>query len=174
MPPMKGASPRITVRFEAPRRGLRDRDLAGPAEHALRREGYRGVRLGILATDDRRIARIHRDRLGVDGPTDVITFQMPWEPGDPPDGDSVAIVLSIQTAARESRRRGLALRDEVALYVVHGVLHAVGWDDRTKRDRRRMHERTAALLVELGLRTDVHHPDVRPREGRAPAVGALA
>lgn len=159
--------PRIQVRFDTPRRGLSDQDLIAPAELALRREGFRALRLDLLATDDRGIARIHRERMGIPGATDVLSFQLPWEPGDPPEGANAAIVVSIETAAREARRRGMRLRDEAALYVVHGVLHAVGWQDAGARDRRRMHARTVAILAELGLRTDVAGPlDPAVRQGR--------
>lgn len=44
-----------------------------------------------------------------------------------------------------------AARQELALYLVHGILHLVGYDDRTPRGFERMHNREDELLRELGL-----------------------
>ncbi len=94
----------------------------------------------VCLISDRRMARLHRRFLGKAGPTDVLTFQ---------HGE---IFISVETARRQARvfgekdtRRGRhvygggnSLMRELALYIVHGLLHLHGFDDKTASDARRM------------------------------------
>lgn len=93
----------------------------------------------VALVDDAEIARVHREFLGIDGPTDVITF---------PYGE---IVVSAETARREADPRGLPPLHELILYVVHGALHLKGYDDRRARDRERMRAAERRVLRRLGL-----------------------
>jgi probable rRNA maturation factor len=72
----------------------------------------------VLIVSDRRIALLHRQFMHESGPTDVITFQ---------HGE---IFISAETARRHARRFGNPLKRELRLYVVHGLLHLHGFDDR--------------------------------------------
>jgi probable rRNA maturation factor len=75
---------------------------------------------------DRRIEEIHRNFLGIDGPTDVITFH---------HGE---IFISVETAERHARQFSTSFSEEIHLCIVHAFLHLAGFDDRTKRDRKQM------------------------------------
>ncbi len=66
---------------------------------------------------DKTIAKVHADFLGDPTPTDVITFH---------HGE---ILVSADTAAREGPRHGLTFDQELALYLIHGLMHLGGWDD---------------------------------------------
>lgn len=81
----------------------------------------------VAVVSDRVIARVHRQFMDVPGATDVITF----EHGE--------IVVSADTARREARRHGHEITEELALYVIHGLLHLNGHDDIKPGDRARMH-----------------------------------
>jgi probable rRNA maturation factor len=81
----------------------------------------------VAVVSDRLIARLHEQFMGVPGATDVITF----EHGE--------IVLSADTAKREAAEHGHRVAEEMALYVVHGLLHLNGYDDREPGARARMH-----------------------------------
>jgi probable rRNA maturation factor len=98
--------------------------------------------VSLLLCDDREIARLHGEFMGDPTPTDVITFDL--------DG-TAEIAVSVQTARRHARARGTSLRSEVALYVVHGVLHACGHGDRTRAERTRMRTAERSVLAALGL-----------------------
>lgn len=100
--------------------------------------------VSLLLTDDAEIARIHAEFLADPTPTDVISFP-------PADGDAAELVVSVQTAARVARKHGHARRDEVALYVVHGLLHCCGFDDLRARDRARMRAAERAVLARLRI-----------------------
>jgi probable rRNA maturation factor len=98
--------------------------------------------VSLLLTDDAEIARVHAEFLDDPTPTDVISFFV--------DG-ATELVVSVATAARRARELGHPLRAEVALYVVHGILHQCGYDDVRKRDRRRMRAAERAVLATLSL-----------------------
>jgi len=81
----------------------------------------------VAVVGDSVIARVHEEFMGVPGPTDVITFA---------HGE---IVLSAETAKRCAAEHGHQTVEELALYIVHGLLHLNGFDDREPRARARMH-----------------------------------
>lgn len=80
--------------------------------------------LSILLTSDPAIQALNRDHRGKDEPTDVLSF-----PQHDPDhvilGD---VVISLDTATRQATERGMHVRDEVRVLLVHGVLHLLGYD----------------------------------------------
>ncbi len=105
--------------------------------------------LCVLVVDDRRIAKLHEQWLGVAGPTDVITFDLS---GDGPRGGLHGdLVVSAETARRTARELGWAPRHELAYYVIHGLLHLAGYDDHTAPDRRTMRARERTLMAAVGL-----------------------
>jgi probable rRNA maturation factor len=80
----------------------------------------------VAVVSDEAIARVHVRFMGVPGATDVITF------------DHGEIVVSAATAQRAAREHGHCVEHELALYVIHGLLHLNGHDDRASTARRRM------------------------------------
>jgi len=92
----------------------------------------------VWLISDRRMSRLHRQFLGQMSPTDVLTFQ---------HGE---IFISVETAKRHARAFGNSLMRELQLYVVHGLLHLHGFDDRTQPGARRMEKMQAKMLGECG------------------------
>lgn len=88
----------------------------------------------VLLISDRRMAKIHQEFLHESGATDVITFQ---------HGE---IFISAQTARRHARQFGSTTAREMQLYIVHGLLHLLGFDDRTAVDRRKMRKTESAVF----------------------------
>lgn len=109
---------------------------------ALEHGGVPQMPVSLLLTDDEEIGRIHDDFLGDPSPTDVISFAL--------DGQA-ELVVSVETAARCAKEHGHSVKDEVALYVVHGLLHLCGHDDKGARDRARMRKAERAVLATLGI-----------------------
>jgi len=118
------------------------------ALHVLEREGSR-ARIGIAIVSDVEMARLHDEFLGIDETTDVLTFPLEDEIGPEPLLGEVVACAGV--ARREARSRGTAAGDELLLYVVHGILHLLGYDDTSPRKFARMHRREAELLAELGI-----------------------
>ncbi len=88
----------------------------------------------IFIVSDRRMAQLHEQFCGMAEPTDVLTFQ---------HGE---IAISAQTAARQARAFRSTLDRELHLYLVHGLLHLCGYDDRNSRSRAVMHRVQCSLL----------------------------
>ena len=80
------------------------------------------------------MSRVHVDFLGLEGPTDVITF---------PYGE---ILVCAVIAQENAARYGNTFDDELALYVIHGLLHLNGFDDLSPAVARQMRNRQAKIL----------------------------
>ena len=80
----------------------------------------------IWLISDRRMTLLHRQFLGKTGPTDVLTFQ---------HGE---VFISVETARRHARAFGNSLMRELKLYIVHGLLHLHGFEDRTQAQAHKM------------------------------------
>jgi probable rRNA maturation factor len=98
----------------------------------------------VSVVSDRTIAKVHRDFLQVPGATDVITF----EHGE--------LVISADTAEANAAEQGTGLREELLLYIIHGMLHLNGFTDEQAAESRRM-QRVQEKLLKLCLR--VHPPE---------------
>ncbi|MEX0784872.1 MAG: rRNA maturation RNase YbeY [Dehalococcoidia bacterium] len=112
-----------------------DVDVAGLrrlAEVVMAGEGVAvGTALAILVTDDEQIRSMNRQFLGIDEPTDVLSF--PDEADDFVQGVAGDVLLgdiaiSLPTARRQAEANGIGLDLELAHLLVHGVLHLCGWD----------------------------------------------
>lgn len=90
----------------------------------------------ITLVDDATIAQVHVEFMNVPGPTDVITFH---------HGE---VLISVETATRQATEYGRAVRDEIALYVVHGLLHLAGYEDKAPDDFTRMAKLQERILKE--------------------------
>ena len=102
--------------------------------------------ISVALVDDATMHVLNRKYLQHDYPTDVLSFLLST-PGEPLEGE---IIVSADTAAREARRYGWSLSDELLLYVIHGTLHLVGYDDASDADRASMRANERHYLVELG------------------------
>jgi probable rRNA maturation factor len=70
------------------------------------------------------MARLNREYLGHEGPTDVISFPLE-DPGDRVVGD---IYIGVDQAARQAEDLGVTAREETVRLALHGLLHVLGWD----------------------------------------------
>ncbi len=103
-------------------------------------------------TDDATIRELNRDYREFDKPTDVLSFPLadPGSLGDP--GRAVflgEIYVSLETARAQARAARRPFPREVAHLVIHGLLHLLGYDHRTRAERRRMAALEARLLRAL-------------------------
>ncbi len=106
--------------------------LADLARRVLRAEDVPSAMLSITLVSSRAMAALNRTHLGHRGATDVITFAL----GDDGSGVLVAdIYICPDVARRQAREWGVGVRDELARLVVHGALHACGWDHPTDASR---------------------------------------
>lgn len=107
--------------------------------------------LTIVLTDDAQLRDLNRDYLGIDAPTDVLSF--PASETDPETtrrylGD---ILISVPRAEEQARTAGHPLEAEAQLLAVHGTLHLLGYDHAEADDKARMWKAQAEVLERLGL-----------------------
>ena len=100
--------------------------------------------LSIALLDDAGITPINEQFVRHQGPTDVISFRYRPQPGAP--GAVLELVLNVERARQEARRRRLTPDRELALYLAHGCLHLAGEDDATPAQRARMQRIQRAWL----------------------------
>ncbi|HUW84201.1 MAG TPA: rRNA maturation RNase YbeY [Phycisphaerae bacterium] len=117
------------------------------AAETVRRLGYRQYDLSVALLDDAAIGELHWRYRRRRGPTDVLSFDLRDEAEDGLEGE---IVVSAETARRQGRRRRIAAKRELLLYLVHGILHLAGYDDATTEQADRMHRKEDMLLAALG------------------------
>ena len=124
-----------------------EKRLATGIRRALQTQSVPAAQISLAVVDDAVIQRLNRRHLGHDYPTDVLSFLYARDDANM-EGE---IVVSAETAVAESGRYGWTADDELLLYVVHGALHLVGFDDSDsqKREIIRRHERE--ILATFGL-----------------------
>ncbi len=120
-------------------------ELRRLVECALRQEGRDGeVSLALVGEEE--MAALNRRFLGREGATDVLAF--PYGRSDHHVAGEV--VVNAEMAVREAADRPHDAADELMLYVAHGVLHLLGYDDHEPERRRRMRERERQALEAVG------------------------
>jgi probable rRNA maturation factor len=105
----------------------------------------------IVLTDDAQLQELNREYLGVDAPTDVLSF--PASETDPETGAAYLgdILISIPRATQQAQAAGHPVEAEVQLLVVHGTLHLLGHDHAEAEEKARMWKAQAEVLERLGL-----------------------
>lgn len=117
----------------------------------LRDAGVLDAIVSLAVVDDTTMRRLHRRYLGEDSATDVLSFLLEKDQ-QMLEGE---IVVGAETACRQAPHFGWTPAEELLLYVIHGALHLVGYEDRTPRARGLMHRRQTEYLARLGLRRPV-------------------
>lgn len=105
------------------------------------------AQLSLAVVDDPTIHQLNREHLQHDYPTDVLSFLLESSDGSV-EGE---VIVSVDTAARAADAYGWTPADELLLYVIHGTLHLVGYDDKTDASRREMRAAEAEHLARFGL-----------------------
>jgi probable rRNA maturation factor len=100
--------------------------------------------LSVVFLTDAALAKLHADFLADPTATDVITFE-----GDPAAGVAGEICVSADAALRQTRGRRADFSAELTLYLVHGWLHLVGYDDLVPAKKRAMRRAEARALKTL-------------------------
>ncbi len=122
----------VTVQTDGVRTPVATTRLAQLVRQVLGALKVSHAMISVTLVDGRHMARLNRKHLGHRGPTDVITFAL----GADPRGSVLAdIYVGVDVAREQARRHGVGVREEVARLVIHGTLHACGWDHPDGEDR---------------------------------------
>ncbi len=127
-------------------------------------EGITAAKISVALVDDAAIHALNRQYLNHDYPTDVLSFRLDDDP-DPAeiDGDRPAvtlegeIVISVETALLAASEMSTSGESELALYLVHGLLHLCGYDDHTPEDVEQIRQRERSHLQNWGIQP--HYAD---------------
>ena len=92
------------------------------AEWIVRKLGCKGE-LELRFCDDREIAALNKSFLGIDSPTNVLSF-----PEDEEDSSLGSLCISLETISREALLYGVGEMEHLCRMVVHGILHLCGYD----------------------------------------------
>ncbi len=108
--------------------------------------------LSLVFTDQEHIHSLNLEYAGVDEPTDVLSFA----DGDiDPTTDRISfgdVIIAVPVAEANASSHNRQLEEELALLVVHGILHLLGFDHASPDDKRVMWDRQSTVLADLGIR----------------------
>jgi probable rRNA maturation factor len=135
------------------------------ARHVLAARGVKGdTEVSLLFVDEEAMAALNQQFLGKAGPTDVLSFPIEDEPGptgrspdlggsgpgSSPEEGALSllgdVVICPAVASRNAMEHGGSLDDEVALLVVHGLLHLLGMDHENDAEAEHMEALEQQLL----------------------------
>jgi probable rRNA maturation factor len=146
----------IGIYAEGEFRALVDEDWAKKiVRQVLKAEGVAPpYEVSLVFADSEKVKQLNRDYRGVDEPTDVLAFYMLPQKGVdssftlPPDGVTRLgeVVISYPQALAQAKEQGHSLQRELALLVIHGTLHLLGYNHEESREAKKMREREKELL----------------------------
>lgn len=107
--------------------------------------------VSIVVENNARLQELNNQFLGIDAPTDVLSF--PSDEIDPDSGEPYLgdIILSLPKAQAQAEESGHSLTAEIQLLIVHGMLHLLGYDHAEEEEKREMWERQKAILAALDV-----------------------
>jgi len=110
-----------------------------------KRFGLSDALIGIAIVDDAEFRRLNARFLNRKSTSDCLSFDLS-------DGGKAQfeVIVNGELAVREAKLRGHSAEAETALYITHGLLHNLGFDDSTETQARKMHKTEDEILRELG------------------------
>ncbi|MBL4591317.1 MAG: rRNA maturation RNase YbeY [Phycisphaerales bacterium] len=122
------------------------RKASGTVFQRLKSRGEIRVRL----VDDASMCKAHAQYCGLDSTADVLTFDL--APGETLENKvlDTDLIVCVDEASRQAANRAHRVEHELLLYILHGVLHCLGYDDHSDEAFARMHAREDELLDESG------------------------
>ena len=124
---------------------IKSSNIKRAVKEVLRKEG-RDSRLSIVLVDNSRIKELNKQYFNSDEVTDVISFPL----SNNKNSLSGEVIVSVETAVDIAGKRNISVEGEIVLYILHGILHLLGYDDGNEGDARVMHEEESKILKTLG------------------------
>ena len=118
-------------------------------------EAVADYEISLAFVDNPTIHQLNKRYLNHDEPTDVLSFPLSEPGGRKLTGE---LVIGAEVALAQAQARGHDVQAELALYVIHGLLHLCGHDDKTPEGAAAMRRRERHYLAQLGL------PDIAEAE----------
>ena len=125
------------------------------ARAVLDGEGKTDAEISLAFVDNATIHALNKRYLQHDEPTDVLSFPLSDGKARKLSGE---LVIGAEVARAQATDRGHDVQAELALYVIHGLLHLCGHDDVADEDRAAIRQREREYLERLA------YPNIAPRE----------
>ncbi len=121
------------------------------------------VELGLVITSQERVQQLNKSYRKKDEPTDVLAFSMTSAVGRnetdsplfvvPPDGVRRLgeVIISYPQAVMQAKERYHSIKKEIAILIIHGILHLLGYDHDKPEMERQMRAREAEILDYIGV-----------------------
>jgi len=113
------------------------------------RFGLSKATVSIAIVDDAEIRKLNRRFLNRKSNTDCLSFDLSDTKG-PQSPKLFELIVNGEMAIRQANLRGHSSQAELALYITHGLLHNLGFDDSTESKARKMHDMEDNILQQLG------------------------
>ncbi|MFC1508611.1 rRNA maturation RNase YbeY [Candidatus Omnitrophota bacterium] len=124
-----------------------EQNLKKSAGSILKNMSEEESELSLLFVNDSYIKKLNMKYRDIDSKTDVLAFSMREGEGlskkSPLLGD---VVISVETAKREAVKRNRSVQKEILLYLTHGILHLLGYDDENLKERKKMKMKEKDLM----------------------------
>jgi probable rRNA maturation factor len=127
--------------------------IKNSARTVLEGEGIAEAEISLAFVDNPTIHQLNKRYLQHDEPTDVLSFPLSEPNAKKLMGE---LIIGAEVANAEAMAHGHEVQAELALYVIHGLLHLCGYDDETDAGAAEMRQRERHYLSKLGL------PDIAP------------
>jgi probable rRNA maturation factor len=125
------------------------------ARTVLAGEDVTEYEISLVFVDNPTIHRLNKQYLQHDEPTDVLTFPYSAANAKKLEGE---LILGVEIASEQAQERSHDVQAELALYVIHGLLHLCGFDDKSAGAEKEMRQRERHYLKQLGL-PDIAEPN---------------
>lgn len=147
---MKASDETVHIHFDAQTdiSGIDLNRLTQVVRHICEKCAVQQADIEIQVTDDEGISAVHERFLNSAAVTDVISFDLT---DNYQHQQCFQLVVNAEMAKQTSKTFGHTPEAELALYITHGMLHNLGFDDADPDDAKKMHKTEDALLQELGF-----------------------
>ncbi len=105
-------------------------------------------KVSLLLCDNKAIKKLNKKYFKKNSSTDVISFSL----SDELDPDYLGeIIVSVEEAVKVSAKLKISWKREILLYIIHGMLHLLGYKDHNKKERQIMRKKEEAILKKISL-----------------------
>lgn len=141
----------LSIEQDHPSRQLNAETLRRLIHHVVAAEGASLVHLSLVLTDHETVRHLNRSYLEHDYDTDVLSFSLregptPSTPSEDDDGVEGEVYVDLDTAAERHDEFDTSFEHEAYRYVVHGLLHLIGYDDAQPSGQATMREKETQYL----------------------------
>jgi rRNA maturation RNase YbeY len=149
----------LSIEQDHPSRQLDDAALRQIIRHVLAAEGATLVHLSVVLTGHETVRRLNQSYLDHDYDTDVLSFSLREAPAPDPseaEGGGVEgeVYVDLDTAAERHEEFNTSFEREAYRYVIHGLLHLLGYDDATDAGQDTMREKENQYLNAVVSKSD--------------------